>query len=208
MDLRSFEREFTRNFSVYESYWREDARFDRRNTERLLPDKPCPQVTRELLLRLCRFALDSNFGFPKKFFPAPEFSVSEWLRERTDLSWKPLSAKCTLALICTGSGGGEWTIARREDGALACRPGNRGTGHWLRIRTSQFQRIASGLLSPGSARDSGTLATSPGNEPWQLFEELVDGFDDEGPDDEAASWATAQASTSVAVEQHGLDLHT
>jgi thioester reductase-like protein len=208
LDLPSFEREFTQNFSVYESYWREDARFDRRNTERLLPDKPCPQVDRELLMRLCRFALDSNFGFPKKFYSAPEFSASQWLRGRTDSRWSSLSAECTLTLICTGAGGGEWTIGRRENGALACCPGNRGGGHWLRIRTSQLHRIVAGLLLPGLARDTGVLATSAGSESWQLFEQLVGEFGDTESEDKAAPRTSARASSLIAAEQHGLDLQS
>lgn len=47
---------------IYRAYWRDDPPFDRTNTVAAAPHLPCPTVDHDMLLRLARFAIRTNFG--------------------------------------------------------------------------------------------------------------------------------------------------
>ena len=64
---------FREQMAVYESYFNNDPKFDCTNTQRGLADLPCPRVDVELLVRLAKFALDANFGWPKPSVVLPSF---------------------------------------------------------------------------------------------------------------------------------------
>jgi hypothetical protein len=74
---------FREQMEVYKAYWRDDPTFDRTNTESVLTDLPCPEVTPEMLLRLAAFALDNGFGWPKPQPVKPEFWIQDFLYKKT-----------------------------------------------------------------------------------------------------------------------------
>ncbi len=53
---------FREQMSVYRAYWRDDPQFDQRNTHWAAGHLPCPQVDRQMLMRMARWAIDSRFG--------------------------------------------------------------------------------------------------------------------------------------------------
>ncbi|MEY4178198.1 MAG: Linear gramicidin synthase subunit [Planctomycetota bacterium] len=90
-----------RQMEVYRSYWRDDPRFDRTNTERALADLPCPVLDTTTLAMLANEALRDHFGWPAPaVIPARhdirqhfESFATRWLAaDSTKLSaspWKP-----------------------------------------------------------------------------------------------------------------------
>src|SRR5690606_20479909 len=61
-----YEAAFHDQMGVYQSYWKDDTTFDCRNTLGAAPDLPCPYVDDKMLIRLSRFALQANFGWPSE----------------------------------------------------------------------------------------------------------------------------------------------
>ncbi|MHC4875175.1 MAG: SDR family oxidoreductase [Planctomycetota bacterium] len=64
---------FYEHFRVYNSYWRDDPRFDSSNTQRVAPHLPCPKVDRDMLLMMARKAIEMDF----KFRDAPAAAPAE-----------------------------------------------------------------------------------------------------------------------------------
>lgn len=62
---------FYEHFKVYNSYWRDDPRFDSSNTQRVAPHLPCPKVDRDMLLMMARKAIEMDFKFRDVPVPAP-----------------------------------------------------------------------------------------------------------------------------------------
>ena len=60
-DQEEFVNYFRDQMKIYESYWKDDPEFDLSNTHRAAPHLPCPEVTEEMLVRLCKYAIESNF---------------------------------------------------------------------------------------------------------------------------------------------------
>lgn len=127
---------FREQMQVYRAYWRDDPQFDTRATTAQLPHLPCPSIDRAALLRLCRFALEAGFGWPRRpVTPAP-FDADDALRRRfvvgerppdDDDSWctttapterpwdvheacAPRNSLVRLGLVVDGRGGGQWTL--------------------------------------------------------------------------------------------------
>jgi nucleoside-diphosphate-sugar epimerase len=95
--------DFREQMQVYESYFRSDPDFDNRQSRALLPDLPCPVVDRAMLLRLARYAIEQNFGWPK---PLPETlphqSLVATLRH-FPLSSGPCESQLVLRLLGPGA---------------------------------------------------------------------------------------------------------
>lgn len=54
---------FYEHLHTYESYWRNDATFDFRQTTEAAPHLPCPEINRELLVRLAQVAIEMDFRY-------------------------------------------------------------------------------------------------------------------------------------------------
>jgi hypothetical protein len=79
---------------------------------------PCPALDHQALLRLARYAIAANFGWPRPR-PAPaKFDVTLRL-EQFGLapSWSTSGA---LGLDVVGPGGGQWQVAFEADRPCAC----------------------------------------------------------------------------------------
>lgn len=56
---------FASQISVYKEYWRDDPEFSDSNTQTAMPELPCPDLTFPVLQKMCDFAIESGFGWPK-----------------------------------------------------------------------------------------------------------------------------------------------
>jgi thioester reductase-like protein len=62
---------FYEHFKVYNSYWRDDPKFDSSNTQRVAPHLPCPKVDRDMLLMMARKAIEMDFKFREVTIETP-----------------------------------------------------------------------------------------------------------------------------------------
>jgi thioester reductase-like protein len=153
--MEAFEQAYVDQFAVYRSYWRDDPQFDCSNTLSVLGGKPCPVISDEVLLKLCRFAVESHFGWPRSFAPKPDFSPRDWMRRNKGyVGWRveerePPAANGDreLQLDIAGLGGGQWAIRRGENGDFTCRE-DRGPGsRKVRMNALTFQELTRGELT-------------------------------------------------------------
>jgi hypothetical protein len=115
-----FERTFREQMVIYGAYWRDDPQFDRTSTARAAPHLLCPTLDRAAMVRLAKYAIDSNFGRQRQPKLMPEFDVhghmSDLLRAREALD-QPARRRAHLGLQVNGPGGGQWELLV-EDGQL------------------------------------------------------------------------------------------
>ncbi|OHB68563.1 MAG: hypothetical protein A2Y77_15510 [Planctomycetes bacterium RBG_13_62_9] len=79
-DAEWFEEMFREQVQIYRAYWRDDPHFDRTHTAAALSDLHCPTVDHDMLVRMARFAIQTNFGRcrPAKFeFRVPNFALEQ-----------------------------------------------------------------------------------------------------------------------------------
>ena len=160
---------FRDQMKVYRSYWRDDPIFDSSNTDAALPDLPCPEMTREVLARLSKYALDVNFGWPKPQPIVPKFFVRDLLP--IEPSFAPLSRTpdaFAAAISIQGSGGGDWTVAI-EEGAIGSVEEGIATSSDARLSTSSrtLDALREGLVSPEAAVASGAVVWETSNSSLQ-----------------------------------------
>jgi thioester reductase-like protein len=117
-----FVQYFRQRMAIYEAYWRDDPEFDWTNTEAAAPDLPCPEVGADMLLRACKFAIESNFGWPRPSPPKIAFDVNRHLQGLPDAAAAEKSATC-VGLQVNGPGGGQWKLLVDNGHAIAAEPG-------------------------------------------------------------------------------------
>ena len=110
--------QFGERMAVYRDYFRDDPQFDSSNARRVAPHLPCPRLDRDALVRLARYAIAVNFGWPRRISPAPAFDVEHELKNlNLAPSWSIIGS---LGLDVSGPGGGQWQLAFDGDQPLAC----------------------------------------------------------------------------------------
>ena len=112
---------FAEQVSSYQEYWRDDPEFDASNRIRFASTKPnldlsCPILAPDLLEKLCDFALEHGFGWPKRRIVAVSTCLTDWISARGISAGSVLSAE--LQLNALGPGGGQVIIGRSLDGTL------------------------------------------------------------------------------------------
>ncbi|MBA4017502.1 MAG: hypothetical protein C0483_10050 [Pirellula sp.] len=120
---RSSEEElwFQDQMATYRNYLRDDPKFDCRNVLEAAPTMPCPVVDRAVMVKLAKWAIENRFGLPKPRITAPQLDVDQLVRSK--FTERALSQRATdsapgellLGLCVTGSGGGTWTFAIRDN---------------------------------------------------------------------------------------------
>lgn len=121
-----FERTFREQMVIYGAYWRDDPRFDQANTRQAAPHLPCPQLTRPALMKLAKYAIDSNFGRVREPKHRPEFDVHHHLGRLLE-SWAELDNTerpyAHLGLQVNGPGGGQWELYVENGHVVAAKHG-------------------------------------------------------------------------------------
>lgn len=162
-ELESFHAKYVEQFSVYRSYWRDDPDFDCSNTRRLLPTKPCPEVTDGMLELLARYALESNFGFPPPLYKPPAFLPSQLLRRYGEPSGRAAGSgrltenRGSFGLAISGPGGGDWTVSANGTGPVRCTQGIAEVRGKARTTADTFRLLLGGQLSLDDALGQGRL---------------------------------------------------
>jgi thioester reductase-like protein len=152
--------QFVEGMAVYRDYFRDDPEFDNRNTCRAAPHLPCPTLNRDALIRLARYAIEVNFGWPRKSFSKPKFDVESELESiglRPD--WR---VRGSLSLNVTGPGGGQWQVAYESARPVACGPGLAADGTAVaHLNVESLAQIVRGRLTPARALALGLLVFIP-----------------------------------------------
>lgn len=155
---------YLESFAVYQSYWRDDPSFDLTNTAQVIPDKLAQELTDDRLLKLCQYALESQFSWIPTRTKAGEFvsrdSFHPWDNGSQGKETEPwATVGCSLELMITGPGGGCWTLA--ENGAgQRCVEGAIGADSKARLNSSTFQELVAGQLTIDDAIAGGRLMVS------------------------------------------------
>jgi nucleoside-diphosphate-sugar epimerase len=71
-DGQWFARNFRAQMEIYQSYWRDDPEFDDTNTAAAAPHLPCAELDDAMLMRMAKFAIETNFGKRRAARLAPE----------------------------------------------------------------------------------------------------------------------------------------
>ncbi len=161
IDFDKFGEYFYEQMLVYRSYWGDDPEFDCSNTLAAAPHLPCPEVDAELLQRQCKFAIESNFGWPKARAAKLNTDVDSCLAPllnaegNTDLSE---SQTTFIGLNISGNGGGRWELSIHSDHVVAAEVGisDRCTAI-VYLNASCFSELMSGVKTVEQAVNSGHI---------------------------------------------------
>jgi nucleoside-diphosphate-sugar epimerase len=134
-----FRQTFLNQMQVYESYWRDDPVFDRTNTLAITPDLPCPEVDQEMLAVMCRYAVESNFGWPVEPSRIPAVDTSRAAEKLKSPSPNSHTAITPIGLVVTGPGGGDWQLDTANGKILSIREG-------LSVKCREILRLNSQTL--------------------------------------------------------------
>lgn len=153
--LEAFQQAYVNQFAAYRSYWRDDPQFDCTNTLNALSGKPCPVISDEVLLKLCLYAVEAKFGWPRNVAPRPKFSPRDWIRrKRGYLGWRVEERESSaadgvreLCLDIAGLGGGQWAIRRHENGEFTCREDRGPCNRKIQMNAGTFQELTQGELT-------------------------------------------------------------
>lgn len=114
-------RAFSHQVSAYQEYWRDDPVFDATNRIAFAhahdrADLDCPVLDETVLERLCDFAIQSGFGWPKRRIKPRTDSLKKWLEEH-GLEAGVVDASL-VQLKALGPGGGQAVIGFDQTGKL------------------------------------------------------------------------------------------
>jgi hypothetical protein len=137
----------------------------------------CPQVDKEMLVRTARYALATNFDWPKPKPIVPMFNVAEHLRTRlpSRLSEDTTAATARrIALQVNGPGGGQWTLVvdDQETVSLELGIGDRCEG-LLYMNSTTLRRCALGELSVDDAVTGGQIVIESDGPQRELFTKVL-----------------------------------
>jgi hypothetical protein len=146
---------------TYRAYWRDDPEFDASHTHEAAPHLECPDVDLQMLLRTARYALKSNFGWPRSPSLRPEFDVHSHLSSQLPVGFQTGCNPGQTQLIgvqVNGPGGGQWTLVVDGGQPVAAQFGLADNRHALMSMNSKtFQRFVRGELSVEQAHEHGQL---------------------------------------------------
>ena len=153
-----FVKYFRGQMEIYEAYWKDDPEFDLTNTRRVAPHLPCPEVNGEMLIRLCKFAIESNFGWPR---PAPvqiDCDVNSRLSALLPETMTPGERAETIGLQINGLGGGQWEIFVEQERPVAFRHGlSAGCRDLIYLNTDTFDRLRERRVSVNDCLRQGQI---------------------------------------------------
>lgn len=154
---------FREQMKVYQSYWSDDPEFDTANTREALPHLPCPEITPAVMLRLIRYAIGTNFGWPRETPVVPEFNVGQaldkWLAAGTARGQAPDERYVSLQV--SGRGGGQWHLVIDRGRLVGAGVGVRnGSSPTCYLTSDTFAGLARGRLKFEDSIHSGRLVVA------------------------------------------------
>ena len=161
LNLTENEKLFYEHMEVYNSYWRDDPIFDTTNTQTACPHLPCPHMDHDQLLKLARWAVESEFGGARQKPIELDFDAHSHLQPFLESAPKdsPFNAEARwLGLQVDGSGGGQWQLAYEEGRVLGADFGvSDRCAAVFQLNTQTFAALARGQQTIDQAMRNGEL---------------------------------------------------
>jgi hypothetical protein len=146
--------------AIYGAYWRDDPQFDVTNTLRAAPHLPCPEVDREMMSQLARYAIEANFGKSRRTRHKPEFDVHHHMRRLHrghDLHDGDVRV-ARLGIQVDGPGGGQWELSVRDGSLVGVDDGvSRRSTAVFHVHSAIFRSLVHGEFSVSQAVASGRV---------------------------------------------------
>jgi len=158
-DMAVLEKLYYEQMSIYRSHWRDDPTFDRTHTERAAAHLPCPEMDYDLLMRVARYPIETNFMLRRHTPIQPPIDVARHL-ERLGATDCPAEAATatSVALQVNGCGGGQWQLRVQDGALLSIEPGlaaKANTGYYLNSET--FASLVRGELTVPQSVNAGRV---------------------------------------------------
>jgi len=122
----ALEQMFHDHMLIYRSHWRNDPTFDLTNTRQALPDLPCPEMNRDLLLRVAKYPIEKNFAVdryqPTEIRYDAHTHLERWYQS-SSVNGHATGNSQTVDLQINGSGGGQWQLAVSNNRLMQATPG-------------------------------------------------------------------------------------
>jgi len=150
---------FREQMTTYAAYWRDDPVFDTANTQAACGHIPCPAIDGSLLRRLCDFALEANFGWPRSPHAPPAFDVERDLACGIDPPAR--GGEPAADLQVSGPGGGTWSLHLAEGGPVLGLP--EASVPRVHLSSHTFADIRRGTLTATDAFRRGQLVVFSAN---------------------------------------------
>jgi thioester reductase-like protein len=173
--LAGVEQLFHDHMLIYRSHWRNDPTFDVTNTQRALPDLPCPEMDRELLLRVSRYPVERKFAVDRYQPTTIRYDMHAHLERWTSVNGNGPADDRTVGLQVNGSGGGQWALGLREGRVLRATPGlgPQETPSFY-MNTDTFAALAEGGLSVEDSVNSGRVMIQGTRADEQSYMKILD----------------------------------
>ena len=156
----AYEHEFQQHMEVYRSHWRDDPAFDCTNTQRALPNLPCPEIDYDMLLRIASYPVKERFVLKRPEPVASGFQPAEHLRQLAGA--EPAAANgspaISVGLEVSGAFGGHWHLLVQAEKVVAVEPGLSAADRWrYYLNSESFGSLVRGDLSIDEAIRTGRL---------------------------------------------------
>lgn len=160
LSLDAFLAAFREKMQVYQAYWRDDPQFDATQRHKHAEHLPCPTLSKDILFRLCEFAISANFWTSRGDRVQPELDVNEFCGQFAPDAGDPevIPAEDLVQLRVTGCGGGDWAVRLVNAKPVTAEPGVISDNHLIvSLDTSTFRALAARRLSVEDATREGRI---------------------------------------------------
>lgn len=160
-ELAIFEKLYYDQMTIYRSHWRDDPIFDRTSTEQVLGHLPCPEMDYDLLMRVARYPIETNFMLRRHTPVASPIDAGEHLTPFLHASQhldNGTPAADRIAIQVNGSGGGQWHLLVRNGSVLGAERGLNPAataGYYLNSET--FAALVRGEVTVQQSVNAGRL---------------------------------------------------
>jgi hypothetical protein len=161
LDREWLAKTFRDQMEIYGAYWRDDPQFDMTNTLRAAPHLPCPELDREMMSQLARFAIDANFGKARRVKYKTEFDVHHHMRQlhRGHVTVHENDHRVArFGVQVDGPGGGQWELAIRDGRLASVDDGvSRRSTAVFHVHSALFRALVDGELTASQAVQNGRV---------------------------------------------------
>lgn len=110
-----------------------------------------------MILRLCRYALEHNFGWPKAQPAVLEFDLGQHLRQKRRGEADASHSRRSIGLRVTGHGGGQWELVWDGQSLVDLEEGIAAPSGCIHLNMPVFQSLRKGESTVAKALAQGRI---------------------------------------------------